>query len=169
MSRGTLSAGPFLAWAGTLDGDMPVIGEAAGLGHDALTRTVHRVRTTQQQKVTLDMVDRAFTAAGQPHMLAILYPQDVVTEDRWCPTCVELVTAGDDGQCPWCNTTVDEDRAERALAARPVCAKAQTSTVETPARRLAKELRAAGLSYSTIACRLGVARSTAHGYVNAGS
>lgn len=67
-----------LAWVGTLDGDICVVGEAMGLAYGTVTRAAHRVRTTQQQKVTLGMIDRAFTAAEQPHMLAILYPQDVV-------------------------------------------------------------------------------------------
>ena len=96
-------------------------------------------------------------------------------EDRWCSTCVELVTVGDDGLCPWCDTTVDEPRVERAELARARARRAtrgelaQTSTVETPSRRRAKDLRAAGLSYRAIACRLGVALSTAHGFVNTSS
>jgi len=123
-----------------------------------LGRAVRRARY-ETRAVTLGMVDRFFTAAEQPHMLAILYPQDINSmEDRYCSTCVELVTVGDDRLCPWCETPVDEPPRRAALGAWPACATAQAA---------AKELRAAGLSYGAIASRLGVARSTAHGYVNA--
>ncbi|MEJ7798442.1 MAG: hypothetical protein WKF42_08090 [Solirubrobacteraceae bacterium] len=87
---------------------MGAVGEAMGLAYGTLTRAAHRVRTTQQQKVTLGMVDRAFTAAEQPHMLAILYPQDLDVDDRWCPTCVELTTVDRaDLLCPWCETPTE--------------------------------------------------------------
>ena len=163
MSRGsvgTLPAGPFVEWAEMIAaevGDMTVVERLMGIDNQTFARAVRRART--QQKVSLGLVDRSFTAAQQPHMLAILYPQDINSmEDRYCSTCVELVTVGDDGLCPWCETPVDEPPRRAALGARPACATAQTA---------AKELRAAGLSYGAIASRLGVARSTAHGYVNA--
>jgi len=35
-------------------------------------------------------------------MLAILYPQAVVTADRWCPGCAEVVAVSEDERCPWC-------------------------------------------------------------------
>ena len=162
-----LSPAPFIAWAETIGG-ITRAERSMGIECGSCQRAALRART--QQAVSLRMVDGFFTAAEETHMLAILYPQDLTTmEDRWCPTCEELVTVGDDRLCPWCETLVGEPPRRAALGARPACAKAKTSTVETPARRRAKELRAAGLSYSAIACRLGVARSTAHGYVNAGS
>ena len=183
MSRGsvgTLPAGPFVEWAEMIAaevGDMTVVERLMGIDNQTFARAVRRART--QQKVSLGLVDRSFTAAQQPHMLAILYPQDVESmEDRLCSTCVELVTVGDDGLCPWCNTTVNEPRAERAQLARARArsswrgarsTRGELAQTSDERRRRAKELRAAGLSYSAIACRLGVARSTAHGYVNAGS
>ena len=167
--RGTLPAGPFLAWADSLDVDLGVIGGAAmGFQAGALTRYVYRARH-EQSTVSLRTVDHYFTAAGEPHQLALLYPQDVESmEDRWCPTCVELVTAGDDGLCPWCNTTVDEPRAAARRTARGELA--QTSSMSLAGtderRRRAKQMRAEGMRYRDICAELGVAKSTVSGYVN---
>ena len=159
-SKGSLPPAPFVAWAQRLSMEFGTWIDAERsmvIDNGTFQRAVSRARA--QSAVRIEMVDGFFTAAGEPHQLALLYPQDVESmEDRWCPTCVELVTAGDDELCPWCDTTVDEPRPERARADRA-----------DERRRRAKELRAAGLSYSAIACRLGVALSTAHGYVNTGS
>ncbi len=144
----SLSPAPFVEWAKTIGG-ITRAERSMGIECGSCQRAALRART--QQAVSLRMVDGFFTAAEETHMLAILYPQDVVMEDRWCPGCGEVVTVGDDRLCPWCETPVDEPQRARARAT---------------AQTVAKELRAAGLSYGAIACRLGVARSTAHGYVN---
>lgn len=54
-------------------------------------------------RLQLKTVDRLFVAAGEPHMLAVLYPLDVGgLEERWCSTCAETVTAERRRPCPWC-------------------------------------------------------------------
>jgi hypothetical protein len=112
MLRGTLPAGPFLAWA---DGrDMGVIGVAAGLTDGALTRAIHYLRH-ERAMATLRSVDQCFVAAGQPHQLALLYPQEIDMDDRWCPTCVELTTVDRaDNLCPWCETPLCQARVRRS-------------------------------------------------------
>ncbi len=108
-ARRTLPAGPFLAWADSHDCEQLELGGVAmGLAEGSLVRAVHRARH-EQQRVTLGMVDRMFTATDEPHQLAILYPQDDLSmEDQWCPACVEVVTVGHDALCPWCETPVDD-------------------------------------------------------------
>jgi len=88
-------------------GGMVAVERLMGIDNQTFVRAVCRART--QQAVTLGLVDRSFTAAGQPHMLAILYPQAVVTEDRWCPGCGEVVAVGEDERCPWCERWLEGD------------------------------------------------------------
>lgn len=102
----TLPVAPFLAWADRLDG-VAVIGAAVGFSHGALTRAMYRFRH-EEKTTTVRCVDQYFVAADQPHMLAILYPQDIDIDDRWCPSCVELTTVDRaDNLCPWCETPTE--------------------------------------------------------------
>ena len=106
-ARATLPAGPFLAWADSLDVDLDIIGVAVGLKDGALTRAVHRLRH-EQEMATLRSVDQYFVAAGEPHQLAILYPQEIDMDNRWCSTCAELTTVDRaDNLCPWCETPTE--------------------------------------------------------------
>ena len=81
------------------------------------------------------------------------------------------MTAGDDGLCPWCNTTVNEPRAERAQLARARArgrraTRGELAQTSDERRRRAKQMRAEGMRYRDICAELGVAKSTVSGYIN---
>lgn len=107
MGRSSAATGlhrePFSTW---LDQLVPRLGgrqEAAdrlGMDEGSIRRLEDGSRTSSWMGV--DTADRFFTAAGEPHQLAILYPLDEPMHNRWCETCHDVVTTNDDLLCPWC-------------------------------------------------------------------
>ena len=101
-----LRRAPFSAWLSSYvdaRGDLAAAALCLGMDPSGIAR---HVRGQSADRLTpwmrLDAADAVFTAAGEPHMLAILYPQDIEMEDRWCETCHDIVTTGRDHICPWC-------------------------------------------------------------------
>lgn len=101
----TLPVAPFLAWAENHTRQMgsAVDAEVAmGIDTGAFTRAIYRARHRDFPMLTLQSVDRYFTAAEEPHQLAVRYPLDEPAYDRWCESCHDVVTTNDDMCCPWC-------------------------------------------------------------------
>jgi hypothetical protein len=112
IPKGTLPIAPFLTWADRLTrARFDTVKDAEismGIKKGRLDRAMRRCRHQEVLALTLRMVDDFFVVADEPHMLAILYPQDDLTmEDRWCPACVETATVNDDLLCPWCESETD--------------------------------------------------------------
>lgn len=65
---------------------------------------LRRMADGENRRVHLRTADALFTKAGEPHLLAMLYPLDVGDlADVWCDRCDETVTVGADRACPWCS------------------------------------------------------------------
>lgn len=97
MPRGEITSEPFRVWA---DNYVAVHG-TLHLG-DTFAKVQRRAH--EQCCVEVATVDRFFTAVGEPHQLAILYPLDEPAHDRWCENCHDVVTTNDDLVCPWCES-----------------------------------------------------------------
>jgi hypothetical protein len=107
MPRGTLAVEPFIDWADDFAREVGTFTDAEArmdVDSGAFTRGVCRLRRHEAKALTLPMVDKYFTAADQPHKLAILYPLNEPAHDQWCETCHEVVTTNDDLCCPWCES-----------------------------------------------------------------
>lgn len=94
---------PFSAWLEQFVnrfGTMQVAARALGIDEGSIRHLRDDTRITPWMGI--DTADRFFTAAGEPHQMAILYPLDEPAHDRWCETCHDVVTTNDDLCCPWC-------------------------------------------------------------------
>ncbi len=157
-ATGRLHRAPFSAWLNryiATHGDLATAAVRLGMDPSGLSRHVSG-QTRLTPWMQLEAVDHVLTAAEAPHMLAILYPQDIDMRDCWCPTCREIVTIADDGRCPWCEHQIDPPPRPRP---RPLGRSSERT-------RAAKRLRAQGMRYRDIAAALGVAKSTVHGYIH---